>query len=353
MNRLRAAILLTLLLLCGCTSPRTKNASQPEPPSTYPYIRLDGVYYIAIDTYVKELPKGYEWSGTLNTENLYSAERLGLKYFTSKTMPELVYLYEACNPQGTTYDEVWGYTPWMRQDVYTPESLNLSEQPSLIVHALDQKQFCKPKFYPTGYDYLEDNLPVLQLSESDTLCFLSVPEQSSITICLNGKESTIFPQEDGTFRMQIDPPEPMERSEYILQISYYDGSYWMKLQHIPVYSWGITMTAADVTPTGLTLTITQSGGSVSGEFITGSWYQLDTLTSDGWHELPLLLDVAWTDEGYPIEPNGSRQYSHDWTSLYGKLPPGIYRICKSISLSRSPGDYDQLHFFAEFTIPRS
>ncbi|MDE6065140.1 MAG: hypothetical protein K2G20_11250, partial [Lachnospiraceae bacterium] len=65
--------------------------------------------------------------------------------------------------------------------------------------------------------------------------------------------------------------------------------------------WGITLSVENVTPGGLTLVCTQSGGIQTGQLQAGSFYKLLVLRNETWQEVPYLIaDVAWTTEAYRI-----------------------------------------------------
>lgn len=116
---------------------------------------------------------------------------------------------------------------------------------------------------------------------------------------------------------------------------------------------GVTMTAEDVTPTGLTLVLTQSGGSPTGELSTGTPFVLDVLVDGEWQPAETLIpydELAWTMEAYTIPANGSTEMETQWSHLYGELAPGSYRISKEIHDLRSPGDYDAYTCYACFEI---
>lgn len=117
--------------------------------------------------------------------------------------------------------------------------------------------------------------------------------------------------------------------------------------------WGVALSAEDVSPTGLTLTCTQSGGSPTGELQTGSYYSLEVLEGEGWtavEQLPQEYDVAWTAEAWAIPMDDSVQWTVDWEWLYGSLPAGTYRLGKEIVDFQNSGDYDQQMLYAQFTI---
>lgn len=117
--------------------------------------------------------------------------------------------------------------------------------------------------------------------------------------------------------------------------------------------WGVTLTAKDVTPTGLTIVCTQSGGNPSGELNTGSYYILQKYEDGEWKEvewLPQEYDVGWTSEAWIIPMNDTVEWEVNWEWLYGELPAGKYRIGKEIMDFRGTGDYDQEFHYAEFEL---
>ena len=112
--------------------------------------------------------------------------------------------------------------------------------------------------------------------------------------------------------------------------------------------WGITLSVTDVTPTGLTVVFTQSGGNPTGELMTGSYYRLENKDK----ELAYIVegDVAWTSEAYMIQKDGETEMQANWEWLYGTLEPGTYRIFKGVMDFRGPGDFDEKEYSAEFVI---
>lgn len=116
-------------------------------------------------------------------------------------------------------------------------------------------------------------------------------------------------------------------------------------------TWGVTLTAEDITSTGITIKCTQSGGNPTGELQTGSWYILETWTKEnGWQEAPYFAEVAWTEEAWMIPMNETCEWKVDWERLYGAIPSGKYRIGKIIMDFRQSGDFDNATYYAEFEI---
>ena len=68
-------------------------------------------------------------------------------------------------------------------------------------------------------------------------------------------------------------------------------------------TWGITLTAENITPTSATIKCTQSDGEPTGELHADSWYILENWTQEnGWKEMPYLIDgeIGWDDIAWII-----------------------------------------------------
>lgn len=118
-------------------------------------------------------------------------------------------------------------------------------------------------------------------------------------------------------------------------------------------NWGINLTATNVTPTGVTIHCTQSGGEPTGELQTGSYYVIEKYVEGAWEKveyLPHEHEIAWTAEAWGIPKNEVCQWEVNWEWLYGKLQKGRYRIGKDITDFRGTGDYDQALHYAEFEV---
>ena len=116
-------------------------------------------------------------------------------------------------------------------------------------------------------------------------------------------------------------------------------------------NWGITLSAEDVTATGMTLVCTQFGGAPTGELQTGSEYKLYILKAGSWIEVSTVIkEYGWDAVAYMIPSNESREFEINWEWLYGELPAGNYRIGKEIMDFRAVGDYDTEWYYAEFEI---
>ncbi len=115
--------------------------------------------------------------------------------------------------------------------------------------------------------------------------------------------------------------------------------------------WGITLSANDdITAEGLTLVISQHGGSYTGELEYGEPYSIERMNGNKWEPLDYLDGAAWNDLAYYVEPDTDTEIKLDWKWLYGTLPAGKYRIAKEFMDFRGSGDFDNETFYAEFEI---
>ncbi len=119
---------------------------------------------------------------------------------------------------------------------------------------------------------------------------------------------------------------------------------------VPYYSWSIAAEASNVTPTGLTLTLRQSGGEATGTLQTGDSFSLQRLEGSAWMPIPAQNEPIFNSLAYLIPANGEITQNIEWAWLYGTLPPGQYKITKDIMDYRAPGDYDSMTVSADFQI---
>lgn len=100
----------------------------------------------------------------------------------------------------------------------------------------------------------------------------------------------------------------------------------------PMPDWGITMSAEDITPSGLTLCLTQSGGNIPERLIVGTEFYLEIQTDTGW-EVMEANDGSnvWNFTENYLSANETVKFEIDWTNMYGELSPGTYRVRKTVS----------------------
>ena len=160
------------------------------------------------------------------------------------------------------------------------------------------------------------------------------------TITYNGKEYKKSELCNATLKwLELSKQERMLSSYFPPEFMIFDET------------WGITLTAENITPTSVTIKCTQSSGKPTGELQTGSWYILETWTKEnGWQEAPCFAEVAWTEEAWLIPKDDTCEWKVNWEWLYGEIPSGKYRIGKRIDDFRKSGDFDTAIYYAEFEI---
>ena len=104
--------------------------------------------------------------------------------------------------------------------------------------------------------------------------------------------------------------------------------------------WGINLRVKNVTPTGMTLLIEQSGGTLSGELETGSDYTIEQKINNVWSPLESKIDV-WTLIAYDVKKNDTKEMEIDWKAIYGELDTGFYRLKKEIMAVETGRGYDK------------
>lgn len=149
--------------------------------------------------------------------------------------------------------------------------------------------------------------------------------------------------------MAIYPPSGVILGEYL---DFYDEETGERLDR---EDWGLTLEAAQVSATGITINCTQSGGQQVGELRT-SYFLLAHANSfvqrlSGSAEIP-SFDFAF-------QMDGTTQLQLDWTDSYGTLPSGDYVLWLYVNdifdesqLHPLMRDYHDLQIYpVEFSIP--
>lgn len=102
-------------------------------------------------------------------------------------------------------------------------------------------------------------------------------------------------------------------------------------------SWGVSFGCeSDASETGITLyagVTSASTANIYGDIWTGEDYEIEHLGKDGdWEALePVTEDgeIYWNDLGIILPENDTRKLTVNWSSIYGKLAKGTYRISKT------------------------
>ena len=123
-----------------------------------------------------------------------------------------------------------------------------------------------------------------------------------------------------------------------------------KVDPLTLENWGITITAEDPSPTGVTLAY-HIPDNLDGEVTIPINQTLLRLEDENWVEVLTVIE----DDGTPnwikwlfADQNAAYQ-KLEWVSVCGSLAPGQYRICKTLWLHQDGVSY-QKEFFTEFTV---
>ncbi|MGN0637048.1 MAG: immunoglobulin-like domain-containing protein [Huintestinicola sp.] len=94
---------------------------------------------------------------------------------------------------------------------------------------------------------------------------------------------------------------------------------------------GLSLSAENVTPTGLTLVYTHSGEPPAAELGAGPSYYIEHRTENGWELCETVIDdYGWCLVADLISPDKETRNDINWEWLYGELPEGNYRISKTV-----------------------
>lgn len=113
---------------------------------------------------------------------------------------------------------------------------------------------------------------------------------------------------------------------------------------------GLTLKVNDPTATGATLVWKQKGGNATGSIEFSKAYRIERFDGTKWTLVDIDDDVAFEDIAMNIEEDGTTKYELDWSSVYGELPSGTYRIVMTVNDYRGAGDYDTYTITAEFDL---
>lgn len=96
--------------------------------------------------------------------------------------------------------------------------------------------------------------------------------------------------------------------------------------------WNIRVTLADITATGLTFRITQTGELIGQQLFYGQYFDLERWNGSGWEALePIEENWGFTLEAFNLPEDTTTDIPINWKWLYGELTPGTYRIGKNVS----------------------
>ncbi len=110
----------------------------------------------------------------------------------------------------------------------------------------------------------------------------------------------------------------------------------------------ILNTGCEKSPSELISLTLKEGTDHSGVFIFknesdydavyGHYYQIMKKENDKWVNVEMINKLYVTSEAFNLSSNQSVELSIDWEYAYGKLPKGLYKIVKEVTVKNK--DYD-------------
>lgn len=124
-------------------------------------------------------------------------------------------------------------------------------------------------------------------------------------------------------------------------------------------TWGLTLTAKNVTAGGMKLEILWDGTEPNeeapsdGELEYGNHFYLEQYKNGKWVAVPYKEgtgDIAFTDEAYILMENVVAEKTIKWDYIYGELKSGKYRYCTQFMNYIEPGNFDRKLCYVYFKI---
>lgn len=119
----------------------------------------------------------------------------------------------------------------------------------------------------------------------------------------------------------------------------------------------LQLSLKNISPTGATLVFNQyDKNAPTGELEFGEEYALEQLKDGEWVELPGPVEgsehenYAFNAVAYLIKAGEKGEKEIDWEWLHGPLPPGEYRIKKTVHDFRGTGDFDEYTVYGQFIL---
>lgn len=119
----------------------------------------------------------------------------------------------------------------------------------------------------------------------------------------------------------------------------------------------LQLSLKNISPTGATLVFNQYDKEApDGELEFGAEYTMEQLKDGKWTELPGPVEGSESENygfnavAYLIEAGAETEKEIDWEWLHGPLPPGEYRIKKTVHDFRGTGDFDEYTVYAQFLL---
>lgn len=133
----------------------------------------------------------------------------------------------------------------------------------------------------------------------------------------------------------------------------FDISLGIATMEIPY--WGITLSATDITPTGLTAIFTPTTGEMTDNLTLVPDRFVERLSGGEWEEVEVLDQEKkrlWNWGKFYETPDESVKVRIEWEEIYGVLPAGTYRLGQMVMMNDNGRGWSHT-YYVEFEINES
>ena len=141
----------------------------------------------------------------------------------------------------------------------------------------------------------------------------------------------------------VDPENPADSRAYRLS-----AQFAIENPAVPPDLHGVMMEADFESPVGAVIVLTNGFGN--GRVYYDNSYQIQQKTADVWRYITLIGSDAFLDDAHCLSSRQILQLPVYWAWLYGELPPGEYRIGKSVLHRTEDGENTRYDLFADFVL---
>ena len=114
--------------------------------------------------------------------------------------------------------------------------------------------------------------------------------------------------------------------------------------------WGLKISVSDVSSKELTLNLERNDKKHKETMMYGRDFFIQKRTLIGWRWLTPKGGYVFTSEGYLLETEDSESWNMKLEGMFGKLPIGVYRIKKTVSVDLGERNWLEQELYATFVI---
>lgn len=132
-----------------------------------------------------------------------------------------------------------------------------------------------------------------------------------------------------------------------------EGGAYVYGEESEVSEIALSLSIKNISSTGADLVFYQYDKEApDGELEFGEDFAIEKLNGEKWEELPVVIEgeYGFNSVAYIIGAESETKARLDWEWLYGELPPGDYRIKKTVHDFRGTGDFDKYTVYVRFIL---